>query len=378
MRLIRATSRAPQPAFRRFLTVAFCASSFAPTSLSFSTLPSARNLETASNTILGISTPVQRALRPFRPTSTSSPMSSKSVSTSTTSSAPSKEKLCLGGDFAGYVGKFAPSDGTLIPIPIYLVPEDLREWGQEPSSLEILVSEETDSGSSLLERQTITVLPAIGCGVDNLETKKSEETFKTEETVSWSDVTNHPSVGTIDTTASGEAPKKLRLETFFALPEAHRVRVSLDLRMQEDDKSDISYKIQSPVQIQLERQTSTTSTKGTRADGGGLDGRTVSTLIGDQLRPQLSFAEKGAVTQGTSWKASSSSEMSEVVHFPGNITIGSGSGDDGWALEVSHFSSSNDSDNELEGSRRTVHRVFQGFESTTTTVTEEVGEYVVA
>lgn len=369
--------RATQPAFRRFVAVAFCASSLAPTSLSFSTLPSERKLAATSNAILGISTSLPRILRPIRLTPTSSLMSSTSLSASTTSSAPSKEKLCLGGDFAGYIGKFAPSDGALIPIPIYLVPEDLREWGQEPSSLEILVSEETDSSSSLQKRQTITVLPAIGCGVDNLETTKSEETFKAEESVSWSDAINHPSVGTIDTTTSSEEPKKLRLETFFALPEAHRVRVSLDLHIQQDDNSDILYKIQSPVQIQLERQTSTTSTKGTRADGGGLDGRTVRTLIGDQLRPQLAFAEKRPDEQGTSWKSSSSSAMAtEVVHFPGNITIGSGPGDEGWVLKVSHFSSSSDIDNGLEGTRRTIHRVFQGFESSTTTVTEEGGEYV--
>ena len=60
----------------------------------------------------------------------------------------------MGGDFAGYVGKFSPSDGALIPLPLYLVPEDLREWGQEPSSLEILVSEETTKSEDDDEEDT--------------------------------------------------------------------------------------------------------------------------------------------------------------------------------------------------------------------------------
>ena len=296
----------------------------------------------------------------------------------------------MGGDFAGYVGKFSPSDGALIPLPLYLVPEDLREWGQEPSSLEILVSEETtkseddDEEELLLQRQTITVLPAIGCGVDNLETTKSEEIYQKEDTVSWSD-SNHPSVRAMDATIlSSEGAQKLRLETLFALPEAHRVRVSFDLQIQQqqpkegDNGKELSYEIQSPIQIQLERQTSETSTKGTRADGGGLDGRTVSTLLGDRLRQQLKFAELKPATEG-SWKSvddSSATVLSPLIHLPGNITIASGPGEDQeWILEVSHFTSSTSSDNALEGTRRTLQRTFQGFESSTK-YSEEAGEFL--
>ena len=38
-------------------------------------------------------------------------------------------EIC-GGDFAGLVATFNPSDGTFIPIPEYLVPSELLEWGQ--------------------------------------------------------------------------------------------------------------------------------------------------------------------------------------------------------------------------------------------------------
>lgn len=353
---------------RRFLAVACC---FAPTARSFSIFPS-RQL---SSNLQG---PVSLS-RTFRPTQESFPISTCSMSTTASSS---EDELSLwGGDFAGYVGKFAPSDGALIPLPVYLVPADMIEWGQEPSCLEILVSEEmqgTSSGSienAILERQTITVLPAIGCGVDNLETQKSKEIFPEESTVLWQD-SQHPSVKALDVVTQsieGGDEETHRLETIFALPDSHRVRVSIDFNFKVISSKD-SYEIQSPVRVQLERRTSSTSTKGSLADGGGLDGRTVSTLIGDTLKPQLSFAQQKPATQGK-WKSADS--LSQVVHLPGDITIATGPGDNqSWILEVSHFTSSNNSDNALEGSKRALQRVYQGSEPCTTKFSEETSEYV--
>ena len=86
------------------------------------------------------------------------------------------EKVCMGGDFAGLKATFSAS-GKFLPIPEYLVPAELLEWGQEPSSLEVLVSEEAKGKE--WERQIISVLPAIGCAIDNLETQKSCDTFST-------------------------------------------------------------------------------------------------------------------------------------------------------------------------------------------------------
>lgn len=59
----------------------------------------------------------------------------------------------LGGDFAGLSANFA-LDGTIIPVPEHLVPKDLLEWGDHPTCLEILVSEEEVS-STAWSRQTM-------------------------------------------------------------------------------------------------------------------------------------------------------------------------------------------------------------------------------
>ena len=202
-------------------------------------------------------------------------------STLLSSSATSLEhpKLCVGGDFAGLMAKFSPTDGSLVPVPVHLIPSSLLEWGQEPSALEVLVSEEWDSAATVLCRQEVTVLPETGCGVDNLETMKSAVTIDKEQTA-WS----QPSESTLilDTTTASDAETTIqRLETQFSLPEFHRVRISFDWKIQGDP---LSCQIQSPIVLQLERQTNVTSSQGTRADGGGLDGRTVSQLLGDWLR----------------------------------------------------------------------------------------------
>lgn len=283
------------------------------------------------------------------------------------------EKLCLGGDFAGLVAKFSPSDGSLVPVPVYLIPEELLEWGQEPSALEVLVSEEWNEESpEQFRRQEITVLPAIGCGVDNLETTKSETVFEKEQTA-WS----QPSDSTLildTTTSSDETTTLQRLETQVSLSEAHRVRVSFNLKIENNDAT--SYEIQSPIILQLERQANTTSSHGTRADGGGLDGRTVFRLLGDRLKNSHSFAERkfspGEWTSATGKQVTPSS----LIHLPGNISIASGAAAEDakgtWLLEISHFSA--DEEGSTKGSRRIVQRIFDGVKCETT-FKEQVGEY---
>jgi len=288
------------------------------------------------------------------------------------------EKLCLGGDFAGLLVKFAPLDGSLVEIPVYLIPEALLEWGQAPSALELLSSEEWDAAQ--LQRQEITVLPATGCGVDNLDTMKSDTNLKN---VDWS----QPSESTLilDSTTSTnnrDDTTTQRLETQFSLPNAHRVRVSLDLKkktVQQKDEAAVSYEIQSPILLNLERQTSTTSSYGTRADGGGLDGRTVSQLIGDRLRKSHSFAEE-KFNPGA-WKADAEQQLltpSTLIHLPGNLTIASGPAEtDGtWLLQMSHFTADNEEDSLTIGSSRMIQRKFDGLQCEAT-YNEEVGEYMV-
>jgi len=300
------------------------------------------------------------------------------------STSTSSEVLAIGGDFAGYVGKFSPSNGAVIPLPAYMVPQELVEWGQEPSILEILVSEELSSTDDfILKRQTISVLPAIGCGVDNLESTRSEQVFPRGKTIVWNDV---PSIRTNDAVMDDkDTVHTLELETLFGLPDAHRIRVSLTMTI-DNTKDSSSHRLESPIRVQLERQSSATSSQGTRTDGGGLDGRTVSTLIGESLKKELKFAERPPLTKGT-WKSTtttttigdSDDAALQAIHLPGNVTITNCKNEEKWSLQVSHFVADSESDNPLTGSLRIVQRTFPGGGAAvewTTTYSEETGEFV--
>ena len=215
----------------------------------------------------------------------------------------------IGGDFCGHVATFTPQ-GRLIPVPEHFVPKVLLEWGQHPSYLEVIVSEETTMMLSqqqqqqegeetttvttttaalqsqqpygktlLLERHMVTIYPSVGCGVDNLDTTKTSETLLWTHQLSTKDVMamdyqsyKHNNNNNDDSTII------TRTETIFALPNQHRLRFVLDMKLGNTNNNNNN--IQSPLRMYVERQTSTVSTKGTIADGGGLDGRTVSTLLG--------------------------------------------------------------------------------------------------
>jgi len=323
-----------------------------------------------------------------------------------TSSSTSKNvEALIGGDFAGYMGTFSPRDGSLIPIPTYLVPSALLEWGQEPSSLEVIVSEEECNSDSsdecvLLKRQTITALPAIGCGVDNLETTKSQQVFATNAT----NVFESTSARTLDVVKAGQDDTVVELETIFGLAEeeAHRLRVSMTLQILEQDS--MMCMIQSPIRVHLERQSSPVSSRGTVADGGGLDGRTVSTRIGTALKQHINFADRPPLAKGRIWTTGSSSDKEEdttfsatgptIISLPGNVEIVSGPSkdDEHWIIQVCHFTPNlpNDSDSDkneelLVGTRRMTQRSFatkrSGAAATsssakwTTTFLEQEGEY---
>jgi hypothetical protein len=286
-----------------------------------------------------------------------------SMSTTSTSTSTSTTKEQQGGrrrlyEYAGYVAEFSSIDGSLLPVPSRYVPEELLMWNQVPSTLEILVSEEEqfdndyDSDSSNINtmafhRRTNTILPGVGCGLDNLHTNQSDEkysySFKNDDgivmihnnnnneddddTVAdadnnkivriWQNDTN--SVSTLDSilrttaatsTSTKTRTKTLRLENMFVLPNDHRLRVSLDLNViqiitsktHRNGNGDVNnnnrcaryrYKLTSTssIKIQWERcynkdkDNNNNKVGGDGIDGNGhLDVGTVFSLIGEELR----------------------------------------------------------------------------------------------
>ncbi|CAJ1949594.1 unnamed protein product [Cylindrotheca closterium] len=228
----------------------------------------------------------------------------------------------LGGDFAGLDATFDPIDGSFIPIPVHLMDASLLEWGQEPKCLETLVSEDLMDDMKM-ERTSIVVLPATGCGVDNLETMKKSETLDMNEKDVNGDV-----IGVQYESSSGDHDNKsYRLESIFGMDEGYRMRVVLDLISCKEKL----FTVKSPVHLHYERRTSDESTGGTRADGGGLDGRTVSGLLGPELSKQKSFAEDTPREQ---------SYIEDGVHhlgLPGNVTISySSMTPNSWTCDICH------------------------------------------
>ena len=68
----------------------------------------------------------------------------------------------FGGDFAGHSASFDSLSGSLIPVPEYLLPESMIEWGQVPSSWEVLTSEDWKDDCDLaLERNVAKVVPEV-------------------------------------------------------------------------------------------------------------------------------------------------------------------------------------------------------------------------
>lgn len=250
-------------------------------------------LSTRALVAVGFAPPIQR-INSSRSLMIQS-VANEQSSTSSASTLPS----FVGGDFAGLSATFSPTTGEFIPVPEYLVPDVLLEWGQGPSCLEVIVSEDVDDKK--LTRTSVTVVPDVGCGIDNLDTIKSQH----EIDLATSKVFDN-TVAVYDYTLPN---KTTRHETLFAIENGQRMRVMVDI-MQDN------FQVKSPIILVLERRTSFGSSRGTIADGGGLDGRTVSNLLGD-LAKGKPFAELEPVE----WDAAKDEENTIFLKLPGNVTI---------------------------------------------------------
>ena len=274
----------------------------------------------------------------------------------------------LGGDHAGYHAEFSAKDGSLLPIPSRFVPDELIMWGQSPKCWEVLISEglgsdldsivrsksnsNVDSNSNSdsktsFQRNTTTVLPGVGCGLDSLDTIVSTEVYhwnncweanETNENESssesstsctsdndnailrvWYDETEGvaildallstqseedaitPAVATSDTTTSSSTTtttKTFRLETLFALPtKDHRLRVTMDVSATcQSNNKGYRYELSSsrPIRTHWERRYDVMAENDSSLRilssnfnddlNGHLDAGTVFGLIGEDLR----------------------------------------------------------------------------------------------
>ena len=278
-------------------------------------------------------------------------------------SKPSMSSLLLSpllcGDHAGYHAEFSAMDGSLVPIPSRFVPDELIMWGQSPKCWEQLVSEGVGSdlesnargnsnvdsninsnSKTSFQRNTTTVFPGVGCGLDSLDTIVSTEVYhwsncwegnenndnenSSESSSScttdndktilriWHSETEGvaildallstqkneedaitPTVATSDTTT-----KTFRLETLFALPaKDHRLRVTMDVPVtRQSNNKGYRYELSSsrPIRTHWERRydimAEDDSTLRILASNfnddvnGHLDAGTVFGLIGEDLR----------------------------------------------------------------------------------------------
>jgi hypothetical protein len=271
----------------------------------------------------------------------------------------------LGGDFAGLVATFNPGDGSFIPIPDHLIPPSMIEWGQIPKCLEVLVSEEfwpttasssgevsnvDDDGEEILRRITTNILPDTGCSVDNLETIKAIDEIDLSSR--W-DSNEDPSIDGSTNNVVGlqysVGDDEIRLETIFELEGGggYRMRVAIDLMIPSLD----TIAIQSPTVLTLERRTSSVSSGGTISDGGGLDGRTVSMLLGERLQSSKTFVDDQPMGQ-TRYEV----DAINYVNLPGGISIAYGwLTEDDWMLQVGMLMQN--------GMRRVVSRQFTVFDN---------------
>jgi len=139
------------------------------------------------------------------------------------------------------------------------------------------------------ERNVVTIMPEVGCGLDNLDTMKNQQSIPNVNTISIDGLVK-VNVG-IATAFLTDA--KRRVECIFVVQEDGKDTSDGDY----DDNTAISvststtrYRIsinlhennqlRSPIDMTKERKTSDDSSKGTIAKGGGLDSRTVARLIG--------------------------------------------------------------------------------------------------
>lgn len=237
------------------------------------------------------------------------------MSTSTTSQSTVVTSGILGGDYAGLSATFSSKTGELVPVPEHLVPESMIEWGEIPSSLETLSSEDwigdgddTESAKEL-ERITISVLPEVGCGIDNLEVTKKSNRFSHDVSrlESWRLQQPERELVTID-----RMGQQLDMETIFQIDPVvdeddktcpRRLHVSLSIDTPKETEDPVLSKL---ITLQVQRQSSPHSTQGTAWSGpsynsGGLDARSVMNTIGKDIVYGDVFAVKKMKGGGDPW-----------------------------------------------------------------------------
>ena len=220
------------------------------------------------------------------------------------------------GDYASLFATFSSETGKLVSVPEHLIPESMLEWGEIPSSLETLTSEDiiiNDNENVDLERTTITVLPEVGCGIDNLEVTKKLTKFEAKSTRSYNWHHNTHPEREVAAIECRRGQSSLDIETTFQVDSnideeddemsrrSKRIRLSLSL-----DVSKQKPVISKLLNLQVERQVSTTSTQGTAWTGpkynsGGLDMGTVVKNIGNDIVKGDVFAVKRIKGGGDVW-----------------------------------------------------------------------------
>ena len=289
-------------------------------------------------------------------TSENASQSSSSLSSSSSSSSSSSDQNdiltsnIVGGDYAGLFATFSSKTGELISVPHHLIPASMLEWGDIPSCLESLTSEDwnvnvvddddddddergsdNDNGGSFEEHQPkqqqqlvrtmITVLPEVGCGIDNLEVTKSSATYSDRlECWKYDDHIHHSlereAVAADQYRRTNQQHIILDMETIFQVdsdvmkdgkdsnnysgeddipePRPHRIRISFSLdftkltHTDESSNESCNFLLSDIITIRVERRYSSQSTQGTIWSGpsynsGGLDARTVMNTIGKNI-----------------------------------------------------------------------------------------------
>jgi hypothetical protein len=234
-----------------------------------------------------------------------------------------------GGDFAGHSATFSSKTGALIPVPEHYLPQSLIEWDRIPTSFEVITSEDLDEGGFSIRRNGVTVIPEVGCGVDNLDTLASSQDFLHKDVKLCRTLESSITIGAI--AKQLKLQQTSQLETTFST-RSNRLRVSLDLNRE-------SCLITSPIRITLERQTSQESTRGKIAQGGGLDGRTVANLIGKDLyNPPFSDASPLTMDFIQKYMPPDSIANKTILSLPPNIILGYGQMEKNyWEIQVSRW-----------------------------------------
>ena len=277
-----------------------------------------------------------------------------------------------GGDYAGLSSTFSSKTGELIPVPEHLVPESMIEWGEIPNYLEVLVSEDVSpEKNGKMERTTITVLPEVGCGIDNLETTKKVEVCSESRYVVFNGEKGRDVFVLDRQVGPTTSPDQLlHVETIFQVsPETvsdddtnaskddtepkeqtfpRRIRVSFTV---DPTSKKI---IKDTITINIERLYSTTSTKGTRWSGpehnaGGLDARSVMNTIGRDIVYGDVFGVKRVKSGEDVWTLEMDDEMEtsllkrkdadDYIQLPQNLLIHfhKKQTTQSWDIELSHF-----------------------------------------